>query len=111
MFVAHAYRLLVLWGPADMIGFTKSYGMPFPAVTFWYVVLAHGLGGVLLVLGVLARWMALLNVPALAVALFVVHRKQGFFMDQDGGYELALLALMATLALACLGPGAFTLKR
>jgi uncharacterized membrane protein YphA (DoxX/SURF4 family) len=54
---------------------------------------------------------ALANVPVLLVAAVAVHRTQGFFMDRGGGYELALVLLMAALAQACLGAGAFTLRR
>jgi putative oxidoreductase len=111
VFIMHAYRLLFVWGPMDLVSFQRAYGLPFPVVTFWYAVLAFGLGGVFLILGVLVRWVALLILPLLAVAALVVHGRQGFFMDRGGGFELAMVLLMATLAQACLGPGAFTLKR
>ena len=111
IFIMHAWKLLFLWGPGDTVAFEHSYALPLRPVSFWYVVLAHGVGGVLLALGVLVRWVALLNVPVLVSLVFVVHARQGFFMTRDGGYELALFTLLATLAQALLGPGAFTLKR
>jgi putative oxidoreductase len=110
VFAAHAYRLLVLWGPTEILSFQKTYGLPSPALTYWYVVLVTGVGGLLLVLGILVRTAALANVPVAAAGL-AINAQQGFFMDRDGGWELALVLLMASLAQACLGAGAFTLRR
>lgn len=111
VFVLRVYRLLFVWGPGDVMAFQNVHALPFPAVTYWYVVVAQGLGGLLLLLGVLVRWVALVNLPALAVAFVVEHAKRGLVIDPTGSFELPLLVLMATLALACLGPGVFTLRR
>ncbi|HYB40936.1 MAG TPA: DoxX family membrane protein, partial [Candidatus Methylomirabilis sp.] len=77
----------------------------------WYLILAHGLGGLCLILGVLVRVAALVNIPIMAGAIFFVHMKQGFFMGKEGGSEYALLVLGATIAQALLGAGAFTLRK
>jgi putative oxidoreductase len=111
VFLAHAYAQLYLIGPHQMARYFVQAGLPFPLLGAWYVILAHGIGGLFLLLGVLARWAALANIPVMAGAVFAVHWKQGFFMDADGGWELAFVVLMATIAQALLGPGAFTLKR
>lgn len=111
VFVMRAYRLLFVWGPGDVLAFQNAYGLPLPIVTYWYVLIAQGAGGLFLILGVLVRWVALLNLPALVVAFVVVHARGSGFIEPPGGYEVAVLAFMATLALACLGPGAFTLRR
>lgn len=111
VYLAHAYLAVVVYGPHGMAAFQRAQGLPFPEVGAWYVILAHGLGGLCLVLGVLVRAAALVNIPIMAGALFAVHLKQGFFMGKDGGYEYALLVLGATIAQALLGPGAFTLRK
>ena len=110
IYVMHAY-LAFVDGPQGMTAFQRAHGLPFPEIGTWYVILAHGLGGVLLILGVLVRWAALANIPIMAGALFVVHLKQGFFMGKAGGFEYSLLVLGATIAQALLGAGAFTLRR
>jgi len=111
IYIMHAYLAAFIYGPHGMAAFQRSHGLPFPEVGTWYVILAHGLGGICLILGVLVRWAALVNIPIMMGALFVVHLKQGFFMGKDGGYEYALLVLGATIAQALLGTGAFTLRK
>jgi putative oxidoreductase len=111
IYVMHAYLAAFVYGPQGMTTFQRAQGLPFPEIGTWYVILAHGLGGISLILGVLVRWAALANIPIMAGALFVVHLKQGFFMGKDGGFEYSLLVLGATIAQALLGAGAFTFRR
>ena len=110
VYVMHAYLALVIRGPATTISDQIRYGVPFPEIATWYVILAHGLGGILLVLGIYTRWAALVNLPAMLGALVFVHLKKGFWAF-DGGYEYVLVLLVATLAAAMIGGGALSLKR
>jgi putative oxidoreductase len=111
IYVMHAYLALFVYGYRGTVRFQESLGLPLPEVGAAYVIVAHGLGGLLLVLGVFTRWAALANLPIMAGAFFLVHLKQGFFMGRDGGYEFVLLVLAATLAQVFLGPGALALRR
>lgn len=111
IFVMHAYLALFVYGVRGTVQFQRSLGLPLPEVSAWYLILAHGVGGLLLVLGLFTRWAALANLPIMAGAFFLVHLKEGFFMGPRGGYEYVLLVLAATLALVFLGPGALALRR
>jgi putative oxidoreductase len=111
IYIMHAYLAAFVYGPRGMVAFQASKGIPFPEIATWYLILGHAIGGICLILGLLVRWAALINIPIMAGALFFVHAKQGFFMGKEGGYEYALLVLCATIAQALLGAGAFTLKR
>jgi putative oxidoreductase len=111
IYVMHAYFAAFVYGPTGMAAFQQAQGLPFPQIGTWYVIIAHGLGGICLILGVLVRWAALVNIPIMGGALFVVHLKQGFFMGKAGGYEYALLVFGATVAQTFLGAGAFTLRK
>ena len=114
IYIMHAYLAAFVYGPygpSGMVTFQTAKGIPFPEVGTWYLILGHGLGGICLVLGILVRWAALINIPLMAGAVFMVHIKQGFFMSKDGGYEYAGLVLGATIAQAFLGAGAFTLRK
>ena len=111
VYVMHAYLAAFVYGPQGMAAFQRAHGLPLPEIGAWYVIVAHGLGGLCLIVGLLVRWAALVNIPIMAGALFAVHLKQGFFMSKDGGYEYALLVLGATIAQALLGAGAFTLRK
>ena len=111
IFVMHAYYAMFYYGIRGTIAFQRSLGLPVPEIGVWYVILAHGVGGAMILLGVFTRWAALANLPIMAGAFFLVHLKQGFFMGRDGGYEYVLLVLACTLALVFLGPGALSLRR
>lgn len=110
VYVMHAYLVLVVMGPAAMISEQIKYGVPTPEIATWYLILAHGLGGIFLVLGIYTRWAALVNLPAMLGAIVFVHLKKGFWAF-DGGYEYALVLLVATLTAAMIGGGALSLKR
>jgi putative oxidoreductase len=111
IYLMHAYFALQVTGPAAMARHFAQQNLPFPMLWAWYLILAHGLGGLCLILGLLVRAAAIANIPIMLGAVLVVHLKQGFFMKPEGGYEFALLVLGATIAQAFLGPGAFTLKK
>ena len=112
IYVAHAYLALVVIGLAKFVAEQRAMHIPLPEIGVWYLIVAHGLGGILLVLGLLVRWAALANIPVIAGALWFVHLQHGFFIvGNKFGYEYVLVVLGATVAQALLGPGAFTLKK
>ena len=111
IYLGHAYLALFGAGPRATVAMQRSLGLPLPEVGAWYVILAHGLGGGLLILGLWTRWAALVNLPIMAGAFFLVHLREGFFMGPKGGYEFALLVLAATLAPVFLGSRALGLLR
>ena len=110
VYVMHAYLALVINGPAGMIAYNAKAGIPLPEVATWYLILAHGLGGILLVLGIYTRWAALANVPVMLGAIVFVHLKNGFWAHQQG-YEYVLVLLVATVTTAMIGGGALSVKR
>ena len=112
IYIAHAYLAVVVMGPAKAIAHQRALHIPLPEIAVWYLIVAHGLGGILLILGLMVRWAALANIPIMAGALWFVHLQQGFFiLDGKNGYEYMLALLGATIALAFLGAGAFTLRK
>jgi len=120
IFVMHGYYALAVLGPGTAAGYVVRMGYPafLADALAWYLILVHGLGGLLIIVGLWTRVIALLQVPIMASALFLLHLAQGFFVRATlidspagprptvGGYEYELLVLVATLALALLGPGA-----
>jgi len=112
VYVMHAYLAVVIFGPAGMIAYQAKHGVPFAEIGTWYLILAHGLGGVFLVLGLFTRWAALANVPVMLGALLFVHLKNGFWAHTNpSGYEYVLVLLVVSLAVAMIGGGALTLRR
>jgi putative oxidoreductase len=110
VYIMHAYLALVKLGPAAMIAYQARAGILFPEIATWYLILAHGLGGIFLVLGIFTRWAALANVPVMLGAIIFVHGNKGFWVT-DGGYEYVLVLLVATVAAAMIGGGALSLRR
>jgi putative oxidoreductase len=110
VYIMHAYLALVIFGPAGMIDYQVKNGVPFPELATWYLILAHGLGGIFLALGIFTRWAALANVPAMLGAILFVHLKNGFWVFKNG-YEYVLVLLVATVAVAMIGGGALSLRR
>jgi putative oxidoreductase len=112
IYIAHAYLSLFVMGPAKAIEYQRALHIPLPEIGAWYLIVAHGLGGILLILGIMVRWAALANIPIMAGALWFVHLKQGFFvLSGKSGFEYVFVLLGATIAQALLGAGAFTLKK
>ena len=122
IYIMHAYLALVVFGPSGMVAYQAKAGVPFPELATWYLILAHSIGGLLLILGLWARWAAVAQLPIMASAFFLHHLRQGFFLTGivvdpakgiaiAGGYEYVLLILAATLTLVLAGGGALAIDQ
>lgn len=109
MFIAHS--LVLKWMTCTLAGtaqYFESIGLPGPLayVTFF----AELIGGILLVLGVQSRWVALGLLPILAGATWV-HLGNGWvFSAPGGGWEYPLYLIVLSVAQALLGDGAYALS-
>jgi len=109
MYLAHSIAVkLVKFGLAGTANFFVGVGLP-----GWlaYVTFAvEAVGGVLLVLGVRTRWVALALSPALLGAIIWVHAENGWaFTAPKGGWEYPAFLLVASVVLFLLGDGAYSL--
>jgi putative oxidoreductase len=69
-----------------------------------YVMLAHFIGGALLTLGFLTRLAALVQVPILFGAVFIVHRQDGLFaMGQSLEFSALVLFLLVVFVVSGAG--------
>jgi putative oxidoreductase len=109
MFIAHGFYLKIfvftLPGTAQ---FFESLGLPAPLA--YLTVAAETLGGVLLILGVQARWAALALIPVLLGASWAHSGNGWLFTNQGGGWEYPIFLTVAAGAVALLGDGAYALK-
>lgn len=115
-YVMHSYLSLFRFTPAGTAAFLASVGLPAPALMAWIFILVHGLGGILLILGLWTRWAAAANAVIMAGALVTVHLPQGFPLKVMktgfvGGFEFVLLLFAASLALVLTGGGALSVKK
>jgi putative oxidoreductase len=96
-------------GITGVIGMMKSLNVNPPVVWAWIVTLAEFLGGLGVLFGLLTRWAALGLAVDMAVAIALVHAKNGFFSGK-GGYEFPLALLAMSLALLFWGPGKISIE-
>lgn len=109
MFIAHALLKYFVFTLPGTVGFFEKIGLPGPLA--YAVFAAELVGGVLLVLGVATRWVALALVPVLLGAAWV-HLPNGWvFSAPNGGWEYPAFLAAAALAQAMLGDGAHALRR
>ena len=108
MFLAHSlilkFQIYTLAGTAK---FFESIGLPgwFAFVVFF----VEALGGLLLVLGVQARWVALALLPILLGATWAHWGNGWMFGYTNGGWEYPLYLSVLAIAQFLLGDGAFAL--
>jgi putative oxidoreductase len=108
VFVMHGGQKFQM-GFTNVAEFLGQAGIPVPNVTAIVLTLVEFLGGAALVVGAFTRWVALLFVIDMAVAIVLVRLEDGFFAPQGPEFELTLLA--ASLALALAGGGAASVDR
>jgi putative oxidoreductase len=109
MFISHAllkYYVFTLPGTAQ---FFVSLGLP-PALGY-LTFAAELVGGVLLVLGVYARYVALALVPILIGATWAHVGNGWVFSAPNGGWEYPAFLALAAVVQFFVGDGAFALKR
>lgn len=109
MFVAHGALKLFVFTPAGTVGYFASLGLP---AIFAYLTIAAELGGgVLLLLGVATRPVALALIPLLIGAGVLGHGSNGWvFSNQGGGWEYPAFLVVAAVVQVLLGDGAAALK-
>ena len=114
IFAAHGSQKLFGWfgggGLAGTAQWMESIGL---APGMLMAVLAGGtefLGGLALIIGLLARPAALRLSFTLLVAIFSVHISNGLFMANNG-YEFALALLGGTVAVLIEGAGKLSIDR
>lgn len=107
MFIAHAllkYFVFTLPGTAQ---FFQSLGLP--GALGYATFAAELIGGLLILGGVYARWVALALVPVLLGATWA-HANNGWvFSAPNGGWEYPAFLTLAALVMALMGDGKFAL--
>ncbi|MGH8751563.1 MAG: DoxX family protein [Burkholderiales bacterium] len=109
MYLAHAYLKIFVFTLPGAARFFESAG--FPGWTVYPVVSAEVIGGVMLILGIQARWVALALIPILLGAV-MTHWPNGWvFSAKGGGWEYPAFLIIMSSALALIGNGAFASQR
>jgi putative oxidoreductase len=123
VYIAHGYYAYdVITSDALSAMINKRLGLPVGDLATIYLLVAHFVGGAMLILGIFTRFAAMANLPIMMAAVVLFHFDQGFFLRgvitdvargkaEVVGYEYALFVLAATLAQCFLGTGALGLTK
>lgn len=110
MFLAHGFLKLLVFTPAGTAQFFESIGLP-----GWFgefVMVSEIAGGLALIVGFYARYVALLFIPDLLGAIFFVHGANGWgFSNKGGGWEYPAFWAVALLVQYLLGDGPYAIKK
>lgn len=109
VFLMHGGQKLFVFGLEGTVAFMSQLGVPAPSLAAMVLIAVEMLGGLALILGLFARWAALLLAVDMLVAILTVHLRGGFFLPD--GYEFVLTLLAANVTLALLGPGDASVDR
>lgn len=119
VFFAHGAQLMLGWfggyGLQGSLQFFTST-LHIPAGMAFLAIAAEFFGGIALILGFLTRLAAIGIAIDMVVAVLMVHKKYGFFMNWFGvqkgeGYEFHLLAIAIALYLILEGGGFASIDR
>lgn len=110
MFLAHSVILkLFVFTLPGTAQFFQSIGLP--GWLAYAVFAAEAVGGVMLILGIQARWVALALVPILAGATWTHWGNGWMFGYENGGWEYPAYLTLLAAAQFLLGDGALALSR
>lgn len=108
LFLAHVALKIFVFSIPGFVGYFASLGLP--AVAAWCVIALEFVGGVALILGVFASWVALPLAIEMLGTVVMVHGANGWlFTNKGGGWEYPVFWSVALFVLFLLGDGAFAL--
>ena len=119
VFFAHGAQKMLGWFGGNGYSGTMRFftgSLHIPAVFAFLAIAAEFLGGLGLIAGFLTRIAAFGIFSTMVVAIAMVHRGFGFFMNWSGtqkgeGFEYHLLVLAMTAFLMLRGAGAYSVDR
>lgn len=107
LFLAHGLLKVLVFTPAGTVQFFESLG--YPGWLAYAVMAAEIGGGLLLVAGIMTRWVSLALLPVLLGAT-LTHLPNGWlFSSANGGWEFPAFWSVTLLVQALLGNGAYAL--
>ena len=107
MFTAHALLKIFVFTLPGTVQFFESIGLP--AALAYATIAAELVGGVLLILGVYTRVVALALLPILLGALWVHFHNGWLFTAPKGGWEYPAFLALVAIVVGLLGGGRYAL--
>lgn len=108
LFLAHGLLKIFGFTIAGTVAYFESIG--YPGFFAYLVILGEVGGGLLLLLGVYTRWIALALIP-LMIGATLEHLPNGWvFSNPNGGWEFPVFWTVTLVVQALLGDGAYALN-
>jgi len=109
MFLAHVALKVFVFTIPGFVGYFGSLGLP--AILAYGVIALELLGGVALILGIYASWVAVPLAIEMLGTIFLVHGANGWqFTNKGGGWEYPAFWAISLVALYLLGDGAMAVR-
>lgn len=108
VFVAHGWQKFNDMGLSAVGAGFDGMGVPAPQLAAYFATFVELIGGALLLLGAFTAVAGLLLALNMLGAFVFVHVQNGVFVN-DGGFELVVALGVASLLLAVLGAGKYSL--
>ncbi|SBP89719.1 DoxX family protein [Thiomonas delicata] len=109
MFLAHVGLKIFVFTVPGFVGYFASLGLP--AILAYAVIALELLGGIALILGIYASWVAIPLALEMLGTIVLVHGANGWlFTNKGGGWEYPAFWSVGLITLFLLGDGAMALK-
>jgi putative oxidoreductase len=109
MFLAHVGLKIFVFTIPGFVGFFASMGLP--AILAYGVIALELLGGVALILGIYASWVAVPLALEMLGTVILVHGANGWlFTNKGGGWEYPAFWAICLAVLYLLGDGALAIR-
>jgi len=87
----------------------SGFDWALPVIVVHYVALSHLVGGFMMAVGLLTRWAALVQIPILVGAVFIVNMQEGF-SGPGQSLELSVLVLFLLVIFFAYGSGRLSMN-
>jgi putative oxidoreductase len=109
LFLAHVALKIFVFTIPGFVAYFATLGLP--AVAAYGVIALELIGGLALVLGIYARWVAIPLALEMLGTIVLVHGHNGWlFTNAGGGWEYPAFWAISLVVLSLLGDGAFALR-
>ncbi len=109
LFLAHVGLKVFVFSVPGFVGYFSSLGLP--AVAAYLTIALEFFGGLALILGIYASWVAVPLALEMFGTIVLVHGANGWlFTNKGGGWEYPAFWAVALVVLFLLGDGAYALR-
>jgi putative oxidoreductase len=109
LFLAHVGLKIFVFTVPGTVGFFQSLGLP--AIVAYGVMALELLGGIALIVGFYAPYVALPLALEMLATIAIVHGANGWlFTNKGGGWEYPALWTVGLIVLFLLGDGAYAMR-